>query len=106
MQSLFYSPLTIFELEDAEFLNSQLLAEIAGIREDSPGLDRRTGEAGTWMTIFSRAPNPVVRLCVPMSWRRFKPAPRMSHQILISLATEFRLRAGLMCLDVSALIPP
>ena len=40
VQPLFYSPLTVFELEDAASLNLQLLTEIADIRADSPGLDR------------------------------------------------------------------
>jgi uncharacterized protein (TIGR02466 family) len=40
VQPLFYSPLTVFELEDAESLNLQLLTEIADHRADSPGLDR------------------------------------------------------------------
>jgi uncharacterized protein (TIGR02466 family) len=40
MQPLFYSPLTVFELEDAASLNSLLLAEIAVRQADSPGMDR------------------------------------------------------------------
>lgn len=40
VQPLFYSPLTVFQLEDAETLNSQLLTEIALRRAGSPGLDR------------------------------------------------------------------
>lgn len=40
MQPLFYSPLTVFELENVENLNSQLLAEIGVLRANLPGLDR------------------------------------------------------------------
>jgi uncharacterized protein (TIGR02466 family) len=40
IQPLFYSPLTVFELEKAETLKSQLLTEISVRRADSPGLDR------------------------------------------------------------------
>lgn len=40
MQPLFYSPLTIFELEDANALNTLLLAEVAARRSASPGLER------------------------------------------------------------------
>jgi len=40
VQPLFYSPLSVFELEDAESLNVQLLAEALACRDASPGLDR------------------------------------------------------------------
>ncbi|MDD1621456.1 MAG: 2OG-Fe(II) oxygenase family protein [Methylococcaceae bacterium] len=40
VQPLFYSPLSIFELEDAEALNAQLLAEASVRRDASPGLSR------------------------------------------------------------------
>jgi hypothetical protein len=40
MQPLFYSPLSVFELEDAVSLNSDLLAETSAMRSLSPGLDR------------------------------------------------------------------
>ena len=40
MQPLFYSPLTVFELEDAAALNSQLLSEIATLKAQSPGMER------------------------------------------------------------------
>lgn len=40
IQPLFYSPLSIFQLENAAELNSKLLAEIAARRENSPGLQR------------------------------------------------------------------
>jgi uncharacterized protein (TIGR02466 family) len=40
MQPLFYSPLTIFTIENADTLNTSLLAEVATFRANSPGLDR------------------------------------------------------------------
>jgi len=40
MQPLFYSPLTVLELDDAEALNTQLLSEIAVRQASSAGLDR------------------------------------------------------------------
>ncbi|MFI3184346.1 MAG: 2OG-Fe(II) oxygenase family protein [Methylococcaceae bacterium] len=40
MQPLFYSPLTVFELEDSVALNAQMLKEIASLQANSPGLDR------------------------------------------------------------------
>jgi uncharacterized protein (TIGR02466 family) len=40
MQPLFYSPLAMFELDDAQTLNAQLLVEIEVRRNNSPGLDR------------------------------------------------------------------
>jgi hypothetical protein len=40
MQPLFFSPLTMFELDDAQTLNAQLLVEIAVRRNNLPGLDR------------------------------------------------------------------
>ncbi|MEI6067604.1 MAG: hypothetical protein WCP96_09710 [Methylococcaceae bacterium] len=40
MQPLFYTPLTMFKLEDADSLNDLLLTEIAARWADSPGLDR------------------------------------------------------------------
>jgi len=40
MQPLFYSPLTVFELEDSESLNTQLLKEIAIRKAASPGINR------------------------------------------------------------------
>lgn len=40
MQPLFYSPLTVFELQDAATLNAQLLAEAGAIRAQSPGVER------------------------------------------------------------------
>lgn len=40
IQPLFYSPLSIFQLENAEELNLKLLAETAARREHSPGLHR------------------------------------------------------------------
>ena len=40
MQPLFYSPLTVFQIEDAESLNQQLLQETAALQASSPGLDR------------------------------------------------------------------
>jgi uncharacterized protein (TIGR02466 family) len=40
MQPLFYSPLTVFELQESEALNNLLLNEIALRQSNSPGLDR------------------------------------------------------------------
>ncbi len=40
MQPLFYSPLTIFELEESDAINAQLLTEIALRQEKSAGLKR------------------------------------------------------------------
>lgn len=40
VQPLFYSPLSIFEVDSAEALNRMLLTEIAGIRSHSEGLSR------------------------------------------------------------------
>lgn len=40
IQPLFYSPLSIFTLEDAGALNAELLDEINVMRSHSPGLDR------------------------------------------------------------------
>lgn len=40
MQPLFYSPLLVFELDDAESLNFELLAEIAIRQVNSSGIDR------------------------------------------------------------------
>jgi uncharacterized protein (TIGR02466 family) len=40
MQPLFYSPLTVFEVDEAKTLNKLLLEEITTHKEKSPGLDR------------------------------------------------------------------
>ncbi len=40
IQPLFYSPLSIFQLENSEVLNSKLLSETAARRANSPGLQR------------------------------------------------------------------
>jgi uncharacterized protein (TIGR02466 family) len=40
IQPLFYSPLSIFQVENSADLNSQLLAETTARRENSPGLQR------------------------------------------------------------------
>jgi uncharacterized protein (TIGR02466 family) len=40
MQPLFYSPLTMFEVDNAVDMNAQLLEEIADRQAQSPGLDR------------------------------------------------------------------
>ncbi len=40
MQPLFYSPLTVFELEDAADLNKLLLKEIETLKAQSPGMER------------------------------------------------------------------
>ena len=40
MQPLFYSPLTVFEMEDAPALNAQLLTEIGALQAASSGMQR------------------------------------------------------------------
>lgn len=40
VQPLFYSPLTVFELVDAEMLNTQLQTDIAILKANSPGMGR------------------------------------------------------------------
>ena len=57
-QPLFYSPLTVFELEDSENLNTQLLIETSARQTDSSGIDRSNWHGWHSEDDFFKRPEP------------------------------------------------